>query len=109
MTGCMMCHSLYVKANGELPCWDDTGEQLILGKLDTETLDSARQSSLFNSTQLLRIRESFLNGRYPHPGLCETCAVRNQGGIHRGLRPHILEVLHLEASYLCHLSCPQCI
>jgi hypothetical protein len=103
-----MCHSLYVKANGELPCWDDVGEQIILRKLDVETLKQ-EQSSVFYSSEFLLVRESFLQGRYPHPGFCESCAVRNQGGKHRGLHPDILEILHLEPSYLCHLSCPECI
>jgi hypothetical protein len=26
----MMCTSLYVKANGDIPCWDDVGESHIL-------------------------------------------------------------------------------
>jgi len=33
MNTCGMCNSLYVKANGELQCWDDVGEDLILGTL----------------------------------------------------------------------------
>ncbi len=109
MGSCVMCHSLYVKANGELPCWDDVGEDLIHRTLDVDSLKNGRESSLFQSPELLHIRRSFLRGEYPYPGLCERCAVRNQGGEHLGLRPKVIQILHLEASYLCHLSCPQCI
>ena len=50
-----------------------------------------------------------MQGELPHPGVCERCAVRDQGGVHLGLHPTVMQVLHLESSYLCHLSCPQCI
>lgn len=44
----------------------------------------------------------------PFPGLCERCAV-NGCGLVGDLKPTTMQVLHIEASYLCHLSCPQCI
>ncbi len=96
-----MCHSLYVKANGEIPCWDDVGEDHVLWSLN-ET------PSLFHHEKLTRIRQSFLSGTVPFPSLCGNCAVRGCGTA-TGLKPTTMQVLHLEASYLCHLSCPQCI
>jgi len=106
---CMMCTSLYLKANGEVPCWDDAGEDLILRTLQTDRLLRGKEPNVFYSSELSHIRRSFLAGRYPFPGLCEHCAVRDQGGGKLVLEPNVMEVLHLEASYLCHLSCPQCI
>jgi wyosine [tRNA(Phe)-imidazoG37] synthetase (radical SAM superfamily) len=105
----MMCHSLYVKANGEMPCWDDIGETLTLRKLDEGTLLDSRELPIFQGTELQQIRQSFIAGRDPHPGLCDLCAVRGHTAIETTLHPRTMEVLHLEASYLCHLSCPQCI
>jgi molybdenum cofactor biosynthesis enzyme MoaA len=104
-----MCHGLYVKANGELPCWDDVGEDLIFRTLHTDKLQRGEEASIFHSPELLHIRKSFMQGELPHPGVCERCAVRDQGGVHLGLHPTVMQVLHLESSYLCHLSCPQCI
>jgi hypothetical protein len=100
--GCIMCHSLYVKANGEMPCWDDTGETLTLRVLDETALGENRESPIFHGAELHHIREAFLDGRVPHPGVCESCAVRGHGAaIDLSARPRVLEVLHLEASYSC--------
>lgn len=107
--GCLMCHSLYVKANGEMPCWDDVGEELILRTLNEGALRQHREPAIFHGAQLEHIRRSFLEGREPHPGVCDRCAVRGHGSPPSELHPRTMEVLHLEASYLCHLSCPQCI
>ena len=82
-----MCDSLYVKANGELPCWDDVGEELIFRKLDAEKLRDGLERNIFHSPELLHIRESFLRGENPHTGLCERCAVRGHGGTDLRLRP----------------------
>jgi ectoine hydroxylase-related dioxygenase (phytanoyl-CoA dioxygenase family)/molybdenum cofactor biosynthesis enzyme MoaA len=108
MNTCLMCHSLYVKANGDLPCWDDVGEELVLGSIDVSRLMNAEQA-IFYSPQLQHIRQSFLAGKDPHPEFCRRCAVRGYGGGHNSLRPETMDLLHVEASYLCHLSCPQCI
>ncbi len=89
---CVMCHSLYVKANGELPCWDDIGEELILGVLDTAELQSDSSRNIFNSPELQRIRQSFLSGKDPHPDYCKRCAVRGYGGGHDSLRPTTMEI-----------------
>jgi len=107
--GCMMSHSLYVKANGEMPCWDDIGETLTLRTLDEGALQDNRELPIFHGIELQRIRQSFISGRDPHPELCNLCAVRGHAAIETVLHPRTMEVLHLEASYLCHLSCPQCI
>lgn len=105
----MMCHSLYVKANGEMPCWDDIGETLTLRTLDEGALQENRESPIFHGVELQRIRQAFIDGHDPYPGLCDFCAVRGHSLIEANLRPRTMEVLHLEASYLCHLSCNSCI
>jgi len=106
--GCMMCSSLYVRANGEVPCWDSVGEEQILQIVDAQVLQK-EDSQLFHSPELQFIRQSFMYGQDPFPGLCERCAVHGHGGPATLSRPTTLDVLHIEASFLCHLSCPQCI
>lgn len=106
---CFMVQGLYLKANGEMPCWDDVGEELILRKLDAEALVAGHEANISGFAELLAIRVAFAKGLLPHPGLCDRCAVRGQGPPVWEMRPTTLEVLHVEPSFLCHLSCPQCI
>jgi len=106
---CFMAQGLYLKANGEMPCWDDVGEAKILRKLDPDALANGGEGNIASFEELLRIRSAFANERYPNPGLCERCAVKDAGLPVTSLRPSLLEVLHVEPSYLCHLSCPQCV
>jgi len=103
----MMCHSLYVKANGEIPCWDDVGEEKILFNIGAAA-NTAPIKKLFHHEELIRIRENFGKGILPHSTLCGSCAVNGCGKAEE-LRPKSMDVLHLESSFLCHLSCPQCI
>lgn len=107
--GCFMTQGLYLKANGELPCWDDVGESKILRKLDPLATSEGRELNISKFDALLHIRRSFAEGQFPHPGLCERCAVRSAGVPHREVDPTVLQVLHVEPSYMCHLSCPQCV
>jgi len=69
LRGCIMCNSLYVKANGEVPCWEDVGEDLIFRTLQTEALGQRKERNIFHSPDFLRIRRSFMEGRYPYPAL----------------------------------------
>src|SRR5689334_20587961 len=107
--GCLMCDSMYVKANGEMPCWDDVGESQILRKLSFPELLAGNETRLFDYQKLIEIRRAFMTGTVPYPGLCDLCAVRDHGPRSASLRPDSIRVLHIEPSYLCHLSCPQCI
>jgi molybdenum cofactor biosynthesis enzyme MoaA len=106
--GCLMCDSLYIKANGELPCWDDVGEALILRTIDEQALLLQQEAPLFDFPRLVEIRRAFLAGKDPHQQLCSHCAVRGQGLV-TSLYPKIMRILHIEPSYLCQLSCPQCL
>ncbi len=107
-TGCLMCDSLYVKANGEVPCWDDAGEDLILRTIGEQDLLAQREQRLFDFPALVAIRRAFLEGRDPHLDLCSKCAVRGHGAA-TSLHPEAIRVLHIEPAYLCQLACPQCI
>src|SRR5581483_3090235 len=107
--GCLMCDSLYVKANGKMPCWDDLGESRVLRRLAYDDLLAGKEDHLFDHPTLLSIRTAFMEGRVPFPGFCEYCAVRQRGPGRTTLRPDSMRILHVESSYLCHLSCPQCI
>jgi len=109
MRGCFMTRGLYLKANGELPCWDDVGESKILRKLDPVALAEGRETDLTTFRELRHIRESFAAGALPYSDLCEKCGVRSTGPAPHDTRDDTLQVLHVEPSFMCHLSCPLCI
>ncbi|MET3763070.1 hypothetical protein [Sphingomonas sp. UYEF23] len=107
--GCFMTQGLYLKANGEMPCWDDVGESKILRQLDPKKLEEGGEIDIYRFGALKHIRTEFAAGRLPYPGLCDGCAVRCAGIPEAHEAPNVMQVLHVEPSYLCHLSCPQCI
>lgn len=92
-----------------MPCWDDIGETLILRTLDEAKLQRGEEAPIFHGSELQHIRKAFMSGQDPYPGLCDFCAARGHSGIETAVRPRAMEVLHIEPSYLCHLSCPCCI
>jgi len=104
----LMCDSLYLKSNGEMPCWDDVGEDHVLRVITEEESERGFEDDLFGFQQLLHIRQSFLNGRLPFGELCSRCAVREHG-VADSLHPKTIRVLHIEPTFLCQLDCPQCI
>ncbi len=67
MHTCMMCTSLYVKANGDIPCWDDVGESHILRRFTISASDLATEP-LFHSPEPVHIRESLRVGTIPFNG-----------------------------------------
>ncbi|MBX3130087.1 MAG: hypothetical protein KF718_25445 [Polyangiaceae bacterium] len=109
-TSCVMCDGLYVKANGELPCWCDVGEDLILDVLTPQKLLQP-DYDLTNHPRIQEIRRAFQHDqRYPFPELCGRCAMVETGGQPAGeLTRSRLAILHVESSWLCNLDCPLCI
>lgn len=105
-----MCDSLYVKANGSLPCWCNSGESTILGTLDLESLERP-DFDLFNIEPLVQLRRTVIvKQEWPFPDPCSRCAGRSEDA-HLDYRVHrrVLRLLHLEPSFLCNLECPVCI
>ena len=90
-------------------CWDDVGESHVLRKVNCADLLAGKERNLFGHPKLLHIRRSFMKGQVPYPGIGDFCAVRDHGSLVTSVRPDSMHILHIESSYLCHLSCPQCI
>lgn len=104
-----MCDSLYVKANGDLPCWCNAGESRILVSLDVPMLE-APDFDLLNIAPLVQLRTNVLvRQSWPFPE-CGRCAGKADDVL---LDPRttrrLLKLLHLEPSFLCNLDCPVCI
>ncbi len=56
LRGCIMCNSLYVKANGEVPCWEDVGEDLIFRTLQAGALGQRKERNIFHTRSKSRSR-----------------------------------------------------
>lgn len=104
-----MCSSLYLRFNGQMPCWDNIGEGHVLRTVTREGLDSGREKDLFAFPELLHIRASFASGVLPFPEDCARCALRGHLDGESSSAPDEVRVLHVEPSFYCHLSCPLCI
>jgi tetratricopeptide (TPR) repeat protein len=107
--GCVMCSGLYLRFNGQLPCWDNVGESHVLRTVTREGLESGREKDLFAFPELLHIRSSFAAGVLPYPEDCTRCAMLGHLDDDTSLQQTEIRVLHVEPSYYCHLSCPLCI
>jgi pyruvate-formate lyase-activating enzyme len=106
-SGCTMVDSIYVKANGELPCWCFVGEYHVLDRLHLEDLRET-DATVLGLPMMERIREFFDNGEMPFPVLCAACYALGTRKI-ADRRPEVLEQLMIEPSYLCKLDCPECL
>ncbi len=67
---CVMSSCMYVKANGEIPCWCGSGEMKILYHATEET-DFA--NSVLLGQNFDHIRTSLSRDSLPWPGLCSLC------------------------------------
>jgi len=106
---CEILRTLYVKANGEIPCNDDQGEQVSLGRLHSAA-EGTGIVALLEGATFEHLRACFSSGRIPWPDLCESCAL---------LRPNepfgpdllarkVLQKIQIETSLACALKCPSC-
>lgn len=101
---CEILKTLYVKANGVIPCNDDAGEALCLGKVGNDW-----SPTKFFSTTIEKIRSEFLQGKVPWPGICENCAflLAEDPKVDDG-DSRIIEKFQVEPALACNLKCPAC-
>lgn len=105
---CQILRTLYVRANGEIPCEDDFGERLTLGWLpdDPETPAIGR---ILENDAFATIRAAFARGEAPWPEVCRSCALlRPDEQPVDELGRRVIEKLQLESSLACALRCPDC-
>lgn len=106
---CEILRTLYIKANGEILCNDDQGEQIILGRPSYEKKSIGIHEILTNN-HYENIRLSFQSGRVPWPGICEKCAFYRPNEPFSGdlLSIRIIQKIQIESSLSCSLQCPSC-
>jgi len=117
---CKMCEMLYIKANGELPCGSDLGEEILLDRLPIDNGYHKRyfwsRSSkhinivrdVLNGPIFRNIRGLFLKESFPFK-TCKMCALKNGSENLSGETIDSLYAVHLEPSFLCHIDCAACI
>lgn len=104
---CPSADSLFLRAWGELCCWDDAGGDLVLVGRDPG-VDYAER---LRNGPYQKIRDQLAAGRLPWPDVCQKCLL---------LRVHpeperadwdrrSVRMLRVEPSYYCTLDCPGCV
>jgi hypothetical protein len=104
---CDITRKLYIRANGDIPCYDDAGDRTILGQVSTAEDWSIQ--SVFGNASYGHVRGCLSQGRTPWPDLCKTCAVfRPNENFSDSVASRIIKQLLIEPSLACSLRCPAC-
>ena len=104
---CEIFETLYIKANGEIPCNDDAGENVILDQIPLET-GAFSPRAFYQGERMQSIRSAFLKESYPWENICNQCALFRQHEIpDDGFGSRIRKV-QLEPSLYCNLRCAGC-
>ncbi|MEW6745572.1 MAG: radical SAM protein [Planctomycetota bacterium] len=109
---CNAADSLYVKANGEIPCWCSPGEDFPMLRLGGAGPDLDIVRDVLNGREFLRMRRLLHEGRLPFP-YCRGCCflVKDTPESWRRIDSQTYEiralsVLQIESSFLCNVDCP---
>lgn len=104
---CRVLSTVYLRANGLIPCDDDCGIGISLGEV--ESAETWSIDHLFNNDKYQHLRKAFAAGIPPWENVCENCALFNRG------EPYIdkitekeIDFLQIETSLHCSLSCLCC-
>jgi hypothetical protein len=106
---CNSNHSLFLRSNGSLVCWDDHGSLKTLQAFDP-ALDYAHD--IYLGPIYETIRDRLRNGVMPFPSHCAKCFclmthLPMDDGRH--VRERTIETFQIEPSMACQLECPGCI
>lgn len=104
---CEILETLYVRSNGDIPCNDDAGEEVLLGRVD---LDDPAWSieQVLGGAPFAEIRNKLSAGEAPW-SQCQRCAwLRPHEPTADALAARKITKLQLEPSLRCNLKCPGC-
>lgn len=104
---CHSNHSVFLRSNGSLACWDDGGSRLTLKAFDPE-VDYARD--VVFGPVFAGLRDSLRRGEMPFPDYCRDCMVMASGACFNPAWAAKKEILifQVEPSIACTLECPGC-
>jgi molybdenum cofactor biosynthesis enzyme MoaA len=96
-----------LKANGEIPCDDDFGEQMVLGWVPRQGPFSLIE--LFSSEKYQHIQDAFVAGTMPWGRICARCALnRPADPPDSHLSQRFISYFQIETTLACALLCPCC-
>lgn len=104
---CPSVDSIFVRAWGDLVCWDDAGSDRVLQAWDP-TLDYA---DVFLNGRYQEVRRSVEDGRMAWPEDCERCLLLRiqPAGDYAPWDRRMIRIIRVEPSYKCTLDCPGCV
>jgi len=103
---CEILETLYVRSNGDIPCNDDAGEQLLLGRVEVEPAWTI--TDVFTGDSFRSLRGSLGAGAAPW-SQCERCAwLRPFEEYSDSLAVRRIRKVQIETSLSCNLRCPGC-
>ncbi len=104
---CEILSTLYVRANGEIPCNDDAGERISLGY--AKVTPGWSIEDVLGNEQYEGIRNALAEDRLPWRETCERCAfLRSKEPLVDNLIRKRMAKLQVEPSLRCALACPGC-
>lgn len=104
---CDILSTLYIRANGEIVCYDDAGAQICLAHVQAGKIFSP--SDAFNNSFYQHIREALQFGRAPWTDVCAKCAMlRPKEQFLDLLSQKKIKTLQVEPTLACSIKCPGC-
>lgn len=105
---CEILEKLYIRSNGDIPCYDDAGETILLGRVEPDNPDWDIRT-VFDNPSYRHIRTALRNGMPPWPETCSRCALlRPDKPFSDRLSKRRIRTLQVEPSLACNLRCPGC-
>lgn len=104
---CPSVDSIFLRAWGDLVCWDDAGSDRVLQAWDP----AVNYADAFLNGRYEAVRHSVDEGRMAWPEDCERCLllrIRPEGNFAPWDR-RTIRVFRVEPSYYCSLDCPGCV
>ena len=104
---CQGQRTLYLKANGDMPCEDDAGEYAVLAHLQAGQKVSL--DAILGNARFRHLQGAMARGSAPWPLVCERCAFFRRGEAHDPwLSSKLVEKIQVETSLACGLRCGGC-
>jgi wyosine [tRNA(Phe)-imidazoG37] synthetase (radical SAM superfamily) len=104
---CIINSSMYIRSNGNVVCWDDSGCNKVLQAFDKD-VDYAKDVYLGRPYNEIRTR--LKANILPHGDICTACHLLNpQNAFNNSVSSQkVLQFLQVESSFACQVSCPNC-
>ncbi len=104
---CPSIDSIFLRAWGDLVCWDDAGSDLVLQAWDP----TADYADVFLRGPYQEIRNTLEQGLMPWPEECERCLLLRilPNGAGGPWDRSFVRIFRVEPSYYCTLDCPGCV